>query len=1174
MLVPIVISLVIGLFNPGTVAAAGIQVGWVTGSQLAVSSFSIFGGPLYNPSPAQSSILFNENPNSQQIFMPGSTNTPYDSTLIANSDGSPFCVVPLNLILSSDGKSVTTKVDIGGPEQAILTYQGKTETLVVCASNFLQGLNNKTYTINGARPSQGPETPAQQEVDYVVWSPVDPTKSPATVQVTFKDSNGKVTTVTSDTGQVVTSDGAGNTIPPSQMYTGKLELPPSTYNACDTTWKQCTTFTKVMYDPATATGSGIVSIGSLSGADTMNVTVNFTVQAANGSQVPLGSGVGPITLTLTETSPTAGDTASVQTSAWTLADLGSSQPISQVSASLTGQFTKVQPGTYKLCVSSITPNVCITATKNPAAVDNEVITLTAAQTAQITATPQSTDVCDNVSYTSLNYWACGFIQMVAGVTTGLDGAIQNLIKINSNQIFNDNGQANTKDAYYLAWASFRDLSYAFLVIILLIAVIAQILGVEFVSAVTLRKLLGSGVVVVVLMPFMWNIMDYLTNMSAASYDVLTELVKAPFAQAGVTAANCVAGAGNDITIGALIPALLTVGALAGAAALAFLGLGGIFMVVLGIGISVASAWFLLQARNIIYTFLVVFSCPALLMRLVPALKKGFDFWGGLVLTVLLSVPGVGIVIQLSHEGAVVACAASKTDGAIIGGSILAGGYFLTWKIFKAIDKAAGYLDGVTAGAAKLAKGARGAGYKVGKRRAKEAVDGTRKFGAAGAMGNVAAGLMQRGQAISREGTIRAGYGAQFHGSEQAHLRHKVEEMMKQDNGTSGGDDLAMTLAMQSGMTDNKFKQDYAARLRAANPNMTAAEAQRRAATAHATLRSSFGAQLGTDAMRVAAYRSLLNSKTSYSDPTGQNGQAVWEQIIGDGNRLMADGLITATDATMFAKAKSDRADRAGVGFGGLQGQFEKSYERFQQGVRAGSGNLVTTDEATSMRREAAFGTNPGGIVHGTVEGVQALSGIMRQDLQTNYTNMITADDAAQNAGLIQTTVGANGQTVVDETRLEAASASANRKEAQAAAAGTGPAQLTQEEQVAQRAVQARANHYRTLAAVAGRYDAMNAASPRNAEELADTVLGQTLVSDATTGSNPTHPQTVLVDRRDQNGNIVTVAVANPRAGQPVTVQDMIEQARGVPRFLEMRHEVSAAAAAQGASAGAIQAPGS
>jgi hypothetical protein len=793
-----------------------------------------------------------------------------------------------------------------------------------------------------------------------------------------------------------------------------------------------------------------------------------------------------------------------------------------------GTFAKkVAAGNYDVCSANF--NACVLV-QEPR--DKEVYLSIGLPNVTIPGTPpnivgQSQDTCDNANFTELNFWLCGVIKALSDTVKHLDEAILNALKIDTDGIFNDSGTSRAGNAYFVAWSAFRNIAYAILVILALIMIVSQILGFDFVSAYEFRKQLPKFIIIVLVLAVLWNLQDLAYNASNDGANAVEAIIGAPFSKIDVTIGNTTT---NNLSLFLLIPALATIGTAVGAAALLFLGIGGIAALVLSLFLTVGSAWILIEGRNVVADMLIVASPVAVVSAIFGPFKKLYDVWLAASATILLSVPAIAGVLKLGQEAAKLSYINNHIVVAFV---ILGATYALFWKVFTTLDKVSGQLGNVVSSATgKARKGLADYRSNTRKRRTQEAIEGKREIRGA----RLATGLLRRANNADQGGfsITRAGR-ARYRGAEQTHMSNTVAEMMKKDGGRSGGDDDAMEIAQQRGINDAGFMRQYSQRLQARG--VGAGEADRRASAALGTLRSSFGSQLGTEAMRVAAYRSLLDSKTSYADPTGANAQDNWEHMIGDGNELMADGLMTATDVTMAIKSRADRADRAGVGFGTLQGQVERSFERHQQGAARGTVTaggpmagtaLVTSDEAKAMRKEALFGTQAAGIVSGRHEAVSALSGTMRDNVEETYTNLNNARAAEAAAGVTN----------------------ANRDDILASARAVGVGPLTAQQTAAVDASQAQDQHDRGLAAIAGRYDAMGQVSPQNAEIMANNVMSQIIPG------APVHPDTI-------NGQ------PNPRAGQAMTVQEMVEGARGRQGFLEMRREyMTAGLAAANAAGGA------
>lgn len=490
------------------------------------------------------------------------------------------------------------------------------------------------------------------------------------------------------------------------------------------------------------------------------------------------------------------------------------------------------------------------------------------------------------------------------------------------------------------------------------------------------------------------------------------------------------------------------------------------------------------------------------------MKKIFVLWSGALFTILLSVPAIAAVIQLSHVAAMIAYINNHAVVAVV---ILIGGYALIWTVFKQTDQVAGKLGDVASSATnKIQGGLKNNMKNTLKRRTGEAIEGKRTVRGA----RRAVGAMRRFQNADHGGLslTRRGH-EEYAAAEVKHMSHTVDEMMKRDGGDSGGNDMLMEVILQR-QDEATSRHAYAERVRETmndavrGGEMTEAQADaetaRRVSNDFAGLKVNFGAQWGSDAMRVTAYRSLLASNTSYTDPDGTINQQALEEIIEDGLGLMNDGLISSTIATKYTKANGERADRAGIGWGSAQTAFERAQTRQQFGAAAGDINnpLITQDAALDLRREALYGTNPQKLMLARHETVSALATVMRHDLLQSADHLTNALDAAEAAGVV-------GEQQENH----------HAQEAIAALAVDEHAQLTMQQQAGLQAVQAREAYDRQLGAISGRYDVINSASAQNATIFANTLMGQQYVNplDRSGSRRATTTQLAVDTSRDRAG---------------------------------------------------------
>lgn len=816
---------------------------------------------------------------------------------------------------------------------------------------------------------------------------------------------------------------------------------------------------------------------------------------------------------------------------------------------------------------------------------------------------KSDGVCDdgNANFTELNYWVCGFVNLAKDAAVGLDNEILKLLKIDTDSIFNDSGTNRTGDAYFVVEAAFRDLSYVIVLLVGIVMVGSQMLGLDFVSAYTFRKKLFALVGIAILLPFLWPAQRYMYNFSNDSVDAVRSIISAPFS--GVNVAGIGNRPENNITLAIIIPTLLTVGTAAGVAVLGFLGIGGIAALIGSMVVTGASAYVFLEIRNVLAGVLIVAAPLAVASRLFT--NKLFALWIGGSAAIWISVPGLGGFYKIDDE---MAKMAYINGHVVVAGVLVVGALALTKRVLFGMNAFTQKFGNLAAGATnRINKGFAKYRSDTMRRRANEAISGQRNIRGAG----MATGLLRRGRLADQGGFSmgRTGRG-NYREAEKTLLANTAAEMMKRDGGRSGGDDDAMELAQQAGMTRQRFLSEYSQRMQ--SNGVAQPEADRRAASALGTMESSFGGKIGSNAMSVAAYRSLMDSKTSYTDPTGNMAQDQWERIAEDSNSLMDRGLITSTDAMMAIKQRADRADRAGVGFGTGLAQIERSFSRYQQGARRGvaidnaetraaratlvganpalnpddpAGNreiariaqeaqdfraaggvgpltavqeaamtvmdsqLVNYNEATGMRREALYGTPAGSIVGGRHEAVTALAGTMRDNIENAYTARNQAQAAEAAAG------------VTDATRPAILTS--------ARAVGPG-GRLNAQQRAAMEAAQAQEQLDRQMGELNARYVMMQQGPAQNTAIMANNVLGQVLPG------APVHPTQVprmdpTTGRPMLSATGAPVMMPNPdtqRAGMPMTVQEVLEASRGNRGFLETTREYmqqnAAAAAAQAA----------
>ena len=282
----------------------------------------------------------------------------------------------------------------------------------------------------------------------------------------------------------------------------------------------------------------------------------------------------------------------------------------------------------------------------------------------------------------------------------LDAGVLSLLLIRTEPIFDSNNsgtaaeeanEAKSSAAYFTAWSAFRNIAYVFIIIIGLVMVASQVLGFEWFSAYTIRKMLPKLLLAVFFIAASWRVMEFLFNASNALAAASQSVIKAPFSTLD---AGLGTGAG-DLTLGALMAVLLVVGAGVGAAVIAIAGFGAVGALILSAALAVFSAWVILITRNTVATMLIIASpVPIALWAFEPG-KKVFTIWKAITATILISVPAVAAFLQVSHVAALVTYISGGATGAVVATIILLAAYGLILTIMRKLDSTWAAVGGVT-----------------------------------------------------------------------------------------------------------------------------------------------------------------------------------------------------------------------------------------------------------------------------------------------------------------------------------------------------------------------------------------------------------------------------------------------------------------------------------------------
>ncbi len=580
------------------------------------------------------------------------------------------------------------------------------------------------------------------------------------------------------------------------------------------------------------------------------------------------------------------------------------------------------------------------------------------------------DACEQ-SADALGLLICGALTIVEKAVTWFDTAIINLLKIDNNAIFNTSLPSGK--AFHTAWGIFRNIAYALLIIFGLIMVVSQIAGIEIFDAYTIKKMLPKLILAVIFVAVSWNMLHLAFDASNEAAGAIRDLIASPFSSINIGGVSDF----TDFTTTFLIAQIISGAAVGGVIYLVVLGPGGVLALVATIGLFVFSAFILLTARTVVAYLLIISAPVAIICSAFEPFKKLFTLWRGLLITILLSLPAIAAIIELSHVGALIAYLADDQFSLLTAFAIFIAGYALIWTVFKKLDQVAGQLGNVLGGiTGKMQQGLAKYRSNTAKRRWGEAMAGdSKRFGGVfGGLANTAAGFARRVQIAGQPGgsffdkdkSLAADQGALFQAA-----AGMVETDAKKGAAGSGGNTEIMEGLSVAGVGDRatiaKRVEDFVVegrRQKALSEGKTfteedETEARTFARTGVQRAEQNFGGTIGTREFTLAAAMATSNDHTAWREGNnGWTGEQAREAFRDSLAKLMDIGAIDMPTAAKILTNDKTRMDLAGGGFGAamtyvnegtaksiakatadgksVREHLEESAEKYQASVTAGN----------------------------------------------------------------------------------------------------------------------------------------------------------------------------------------------------------------------------------------------
>jgi hypothetical protein len=208
---------------------------------------------------------------------------------------------------------------------------------------------------------------------------------------------------------------------------------------------------------------------------------------------------------------------------------------------------------------------------------------------------------------------------------GMDRAIQNFLFTPTQQIFTSQ--------MHSAWASFRTVGVALILIAGLVMVISQALGMEIFDAYTVKKVLPRLLIAAIGITLSWPILQFVITFFNDLGGWAHDIILAPFS--GLDAFYNNGAAGNTAGSLGIIITLLAAYAVVGSFALGGLGI----IALLGTGmLGLLIGLLVLAIRQAVILMAVLMAPLAIAAYILPGTQKLWEFWKNALLTSLFMFP--------------------------------------------------------------------------------------------------------------------------------------------------------------------------------------------------------------------------------------------------------------------------------------------------------------------------------------------------------------------------------------------------------------------------------------------------------------------------------------------------------------------------------------------------------
>lgn len=620
--------------------------------------------------------------------------------------------------------------------------------------------------------------------------------------------------------------------------------------------------------------------------------------------------------------------------------------------------------------------------------------------APITGNPTPTQPTNNSNgciipgNNGLNWVMCPLFTLLSGAVSLLNNMITTLL------IFPVNTYFDSSNGLQQAYSVFRNISVGMLVLAGLLMVISQAADLEIFAAHTVRKALPRIIIAAILIALSWPLLRFTITFfndlgQWVGQIIITVATSYKAAQQGFDGLTFLSQIGT-MAIGGLIVgvAVLIMGA---AAVLSFL---------VSIVLVFLMGFIVLALRQVIILICILGTPIAIASFVLPGTEKVGRFWKDTFIAVMVMFPIITAFLSAGAAMAYITMNAKSGDYTyhILAVIFFIGPYFVLPFAFRLAGGLVEQIVNFAEGAHKQGAGGLLQNYRKGERewRHQQRMEGRQGFGIFG----------QRGASLYRRALTRGGIAIptranreRYRAFERKRLGQVGENIIaREDAGYGANDDTANEIAARRGMTRSRFVEEY----NRATRDRTTGALGTGGAAALGMLEASYQAQIGSGAMRIAAFKAATRSGTSYrSSDAGWYKPAPGAEAasLADGQRRMyadagsmvEDGLMStdeAVSAIKFNPNAATRKERTGAGYGDVRAAV----------VDATAGRAV---DINRLQQAAIYGNGPGDLLGARPEALHALAPQMTSKVATSiqeYNDAQTRLTAAPNDRALQQTM--------------------------------------------------------------------------------------------------------------------------------------------------------------------------